>query len=360
MNEYSFHEYANLFPLLRDEELTALSKDIEVNGQLEPIIVEGKIILDGRNRYLACRKAGIEPTFIEWHSKGEILPFIVSKNLHRRHLRTNQKALIAVQIIDIFKDEAKKRQLNGTLASSDARGKASAHAGKALGISTRTVERTKRVLEFGSDKLIETVEKSDINLVDAYEISKLPIEEQDTKLSYNPLNKKGTNHFANDRESNQSWLTPKPLLEQYIYKFFDSGIDLDPTSNCSLNPNVKASKHYTIQMDGLSKPWKGTVFCNPPYDSILPFTNKTLSEFESGTLKEILFLLPINSGTVWFNTMVDNGFIFCFLKVRLHFENKNGAAPVRSPFGNILVYKGNRTKRFKSVFSSTGHILQDC
>jgi ParB-like chromosome segregation protein Spo0J len=54
------HPLAALFPELPPEELTELARDIKARGQLEPIIVYKGLILDGRNRYLACQKAGVK------------------------------------------------------------------------------------------------------------------------------------------------------------------------------------------------------------------------------------------------------------------------------------------------------------
>ena len=56
-----FHELANIFPLIEGEDLEALVEDIWKNGIQENIIYtfEGKI-LDGRNRYRACAKLGID------------------------------------------------------------------------------------------------------------------------------------------------------------------------------------------------------------------------------------------------------------------------------------------------------------
>lgn len=41
-------------------------------------------------------------------------------------------------------------------------------------------------------------------------------------------------------------------------------IDLDPASTKSANRLVKAKKIYTMEQNGLIKPWKGNVFLNPP------------------------------------------------------------------------------------------------
>ena len=54
------------------------------------------------------------------------------------------------------------------------------------------------------------------------------------------------------------WLAP-PALVQALGPF-----DLDPCSPIK-RPWPTAAQHYTKKDDGLSLPWKGRVFCNPPY-----------------------------------------------------------------------------------------------
>lgn len=66
MIEFSFHTACLLFPQLPDDELRALADDIRLNGLLNPIITLNQQILDGRNRYIACGIAGVEPRFKEW------------------------------------------------------------------------------------------------------------------------------------------------------------------------------------------------------------------------------------------------------------------------------------------------------
>lgn len=57
--EYPFHPLADLFPLLEGPEFTALLDDIRTQGLREPIWLYQGQILDGRNRYRACRAAAI-------------------------------------------------------------------------------------------------------------------------------------------------------------------------------------------------------------------------------------------------------------------------------------------------------------
>ena len=106
---YSLHPICQLFPPLSKEELQELAEDIRIKGLLHDIILyEGKI-LDGRNRYLACPMAGVEPRFSEWKGKGWPLQWVISENLVRRHLTSSQKAVIAHDLLPLLEKEAKER-----------------------------------------------------------------------------------------------------------------------------------------------------------------------------------------------------------------------------------------------------------
>ena len=95
-----FHEAANLFPLMEEAALAELAADIKANGLRDPIWrhPDGRII-DGRNRWLACQMVGVECRHRTYDRGDEtIVPFVVSHNLHRRHLTTAQRAAVAADI----------------------------------------------------------------------------------------------------------------------------------------------------------------------------------------------------------------------------------------------------------------------
>lgn len=107
------HAVANLFPPMSDDEFSALRADISANGLREPIwIYDGKII-DGRNRYRACLELKIEPETREWDGKGSLVSFVVSQNLHRRHLSSSQRAMLGAEIERELAKEARERQRAG-------------------------------------------------------------------------------------------------------------------------------------------------------------------------------------------------------------------------------------------------------
>jgi hypothetical protein len=97
----AFHPLADLFPMMDEAALAELAADIKAESQREPILLwEGKII-DGRNRYEACKLAGVEPVFKKIEFPGgeaEALAYVVSRNLKRRHLTRPQRDGVIVKL----------------------------------------------------------------------------------------------------------------------------------------------------------------------------------------------------------------------------------------------------------------------
>ena len=79
--------------MMSDDELADLAADIKANGQLHPIFVDdGGLLVDGRDRFEACKRAGVEP-YIEKLNGHDATTLIVSANLARRNLTKGQKAM---------------------------------------------------------------------------------------------------------------------------------------------------------------------------------------------------------------------------------------------------------------------------
>ena len=115
------HPVANLFPLLQGDDFARLVTDIKKNGLREPITTtrDGRII-DGRNRYRACVAASIAPrTAILDMDDAELLAWVLSRNLHRRHLTTAQRAAIAAELASL-KPGAKPANLPIWLSQAEA------------------------------------------------------------------------------------------------------------------------------------------------------------------------------------------------------------------------------------------------
>lgn len=96
---YELHPLCTLFPRMAGAEFEALKADIAANGLRQPIVLQGGMILDGGNRYRACIEAGIEPTFEDF-SGDSLVAFVLSANLHRRHMTPGQQAAIVAAATD--------------------------------------------------------------------------------------------------------------------------------------------------------------------------------------------------------------------------------------------------------------------
>jgi ParB-like chromosome segregation protein Spo0J len=139
-----WHPACLLLPEMPEDQFKELVEDIRKNGQREPIIIdENGIGLDGRNRDRACRELDIttEPVVFAG-TEEEKIALIMSANIHRRHLTTDQRAAIAADLVERLKVAAEARQKAGkTLGSDDPKGKATEQAAKVVGVSDSSVKR---------------------------------------------------------------------------------------------------------------------------------------------------------------------------------------------------------------------------
>ncbi len=162
-----FHPLADLFPLMSEREFGHLCANIAENGLREAIWTHENKIVDGRNRYNACVKLGLEPRFREWDRIGSLVNFVVSLNLHRRHLSESQRAMVAAKLTTIDAS-GEPSQICETLSQPN--------AAKLLNVSPRLVFGAKKVLEKGVPELAEKVEAGEkgFTVSSAERIAELP------------------------------------------------------------------------------------------------------------------------------------------------------------------------------------------
>lgn len=175
------HPAAELFPLMGGAEFSALVEDIRNNGLFTPIVrtPDGQI-LDGRNRYRACLLAEVEPTF-ETHD-GEPWRFVVSTNLHRRHLTDAQRAMVAGKIAERAQGSNRFRtqtQIDPPIGGSIDSPPTHAEAAELLNVSHRQVERARAIVKNGTEKLVSAVESGAVSVSTAERMAALPAEHQD-------------------------------------------------------------------------------------------------------------------------------------------------------------------------------------
>jgi ParB-like chromosome segregation protein Spo0J len=152
---------------MSDEEFAELKASIKMEGQHYPIIVNEDLeVLDGHHRYRACIELGIEPDFEVRRFEDKLLEkkFVIEANLRRRHLNNFQLVELAVPLLEIEKELAKKRQAIGDKESRHLQldlapdgnepgfGTTTTEAiARKAGVSTRTLERGKKIIETASE-----------------------------------------------------------------------------------------------------------------------------------------------------------------------------------------------------------------
>ncbi len=66
--------------------------------------------------------------------------------------------------------------------------------------------------------------------------------------------------YERNQDRSDDWFTPRSLLDAIGLSY-----DLDPCSPGLDKCHVQARRAFTKAMDGLSQPWAGRVFLNPPF-----------------------------------------------------------------------------------------------
>jgi hypothetical protein len=165
--EYEFHPIANIFPMMEGKEFERFKEDIKTRKLQEPIITYDGKILDGRNRYNACKELYLTPTTKQYDG-GDPVGFVLSANLHRRHLNESQRAMVAAKLASL-KVGANQHTKEGLSIE---------RASKLSSASEATANRCRKVLNDGVPELTQMVEKGQVAASLAEEVAKLPKEKQ--------------------------------------------------------------------------------------------------------------------------------------------------------------------------------------
>jgi phage N-6-adenine-methyltransferase len=148
------------------------------------------------------------------------------------------------------------------------------------------------------------------------------------------------------------WYTPAEYID--AARVVLGHIDLDPASCDEAQAVVKASRHYTIDDDGLALPWYGRVWLNPPYSMplIQKFVKRLIEAHQAGDITAAIILTNNCTDAGWFHSLMES-YPVCFTRGRIAFWR-----PDRSTFatrqGQAFFYLGCDVERFYQVFAEIG------
>lgn len=159
------HPLCTYFPRLAGAEFTALCDDIAAHGLQNPIITLDGMILDGGNRFRACEAMQVKPRFTKFTGDNAAL-FVLSQNLHRRHLTPGQRAAIVASTMSWEAAQRKGRPTKGVQKNTFSQADTTEARARAADVSTMTQRRADAVQK-KSPALAKKVARGEVKLGDA-------------------------------------------------------------------------------------------------------------------------------------------------------------------------------------------------
>ncbi len=318
-----------LLPNLTADEYASLKADIAERGVLVAVEYdEAGHILDGHHRVRAARELGLA----EWPSvvrggmtEQEKRQHVWALNLQRRHLT--------------------KEQWREQWAAMRADGMTYQAIADTSGVSDETIRRavatnvaTQPTTVVGKDgKRYPAIKRRP-------EVARAEQAMDATMFSHKSL----------------EYYTPSEYLQ--AAREVLGSIDLDPASCKAAQANVCATKFYTKEDDGLSLPWAGRVWLNPPYSKTNGRSNQEMwstrlsTEYANGNVTEAILLVKSALGYKWFEALWRDHWV-CLAQTRLSFILESGNDDGQSKQGTAFVYFGQDWELFCPVFACFGRII---
>ncbi len=200
-------KYALLFPAIDGDDLESFEADILSNGVINPVLTYEAQVLDGRNRWEACERLGLDCPVEriedkDWFDESTFSPYtyVASLNFSRRHLTQSQKAMVSADLARIRMEESRSDLMDGETAE-DSRKAAS----EAVGVSESYTKRAQYVDDVDKD-LADEVRRGETSVSAAYKEARLQVQESElptnSEISQEYLNRGFTEvaHFVQQME----------------------------------------------------------------------------------------------------------------------------------------------------------------
>lgn len=177
------HALSAIFPPMSDDEYDALVDDIAANGQREAITVFEGSVIDGWHRYRACTQLGIGVLSKQFDGDADPVAFVLSRNLHRRHLSASQRAMAVASCASWMPEGRPKNPAPGAEFPAGPAPKTIADLAHDAGVGQRTMERAARVAKEATPEVAHAVAQGSLGMKRAADIAGLPQDEQAAAIS---------------------------------------------------------------------------------------------------------------------------------------------------------------------------------
>lgn len=128
-------------------------------------------------------------------------------------------------------------------------------------------------------------------------------------------------------EKSDDWCTPEWIAELV------GQWDLDPASNP--RSNIRALASYCLErgQNGLKLPWRGSVWCNPPYSAPLPFAQLLAAHDDAWCA-----LVKLDPTTAWWAVLAEACDDWAPFRFRLRFERSDRKS-ITPNFMSALIWR---------------------
>jgi hypothetical protein len=148
------------------------------------------------------------------------------------------------------------------------------------------------------------------------------------------------------------YYTPDDILE--CVRQVLQVIDLDPASHVNAQEKVQAAHFFTKSQGGLTLPWFGRVFLNPPFDEWDLWLEKVLAELDANRIAEIILLgFTRTLSAQYFGPLLRRIEGLCIITGRRNFWGRATESD-SAPDGVVMMYIGPNLDTFRRVFDALG------
>ena len=133
-----------------------------------------------------------------------------------------------------------------------------------------------------------------------------------------------------DALDSDAWYTPAWVFEGMGIEF-----DLDVASPAEPPPWIPAKRAFTVADDGLTMPWVGVVWCNPPYSNPAPWCRKWAEHEPGGCI-----LLRADLSTSGIHAALSTSSTIYAPAKRLQFVNGSGGPTGSVAFSTVILGRG--------------------
>ncbi len=272
------HPAAMIFPMLLEPELKLLADDIRQYGLKHSIVVLDGKILDGRNRFEACRLAGVEAKTVEYRGASDPVDFVLSVNLVRRHLTPAQRGAVAVSLLPFYEERNRKKLAEAGKEGGKAGGKgrsnrggdestpglsrdeskrSTSQAAKAVGAGIGTTKAFAKIGDIAPD-VFELAKKGQVSASQAKRLADLPEKKRDKAVEAISAGEKPRTVLAAEpkapaKPKATTWRCPecRTVRDATEKECANCASEQDPAPRAALALVPKGTKTSSVQEDAV-------------------------------------------------------------------------------------------------------------